>query len=86
MERRRYKKPFLRKSLKNVERLVLVGRPQFDVEDNFADCLENLREERDGCFMKKIVEWIKGNAVEASILQQFYGKMFGKNDYLVEIK
>ena len=24
--------------------------------------------------------------VEASILQQFYGKMFCKNDYLVEIK
>ncbi len=46
MEGRRYKKPSLRKSLKNVERLVLVGRPQFDVEDNFADCLENLREER----------------------------------------
>ena len=46
MQGRRYKKPFLRKSLINVERLVLVGRPQFDVEDNFADCLENLWEER----------------------------------------
>lgn len=45
MEGRRYKKPSLRKSLKNVERLVLVGRPQFDVEDNFADCRENLWEE-----------------------------------------
>ena len=40
------KEAILAKSLKNVERLVLVGRPQFDVEDNFADCLENLREER----------------------------------------
>ena len=35
---------------------------------------------------KAILEWIKGNAVDASILQPSYGKMFAKNDYLVEVK
>ena len=58
-------------------RLVLVGRLQFDVEDNFADCLEYLWEERDWCFMKKIVEWNKGNIVDVSRLFTGYGRMVG---------
>ena len=35
---------------------------------------------------KKIVDRIKGNAIDASILQPSYGKMFAKNDYLVGIR
>ncbi len=35
---------------------------------------------------KAIVEWVKGNKVDASILQPEYGRMFAKNDYLMEIK
>ncbi len=35
---------------------------------------------------KAIIEWIKGNTVNPSILQPEYGKMFAKNDYLMEIK
>lgn len=34
---------------------------------------------------KAIIEWAKGNAVDASILVPTYGKMFAKNDYLVEV-
>ncbi len=34
---------------------------------------------------KAIIEWIKGNKVDASILQPKYNKMFSKNDYLMEI-
>ncbi len=34
---------------------------------------------------KAIIEWVKGNEVDASILQPIYGKMFAKNDYLMEI-
>ncbi len=35
---------------------------------------------------KAIIEWVKGNKVDASILQPKYGRMFSKNDYLMEIK
>lgn len=34
---------------------------------------------------KAIIEWIKGNEVDSSILQPEYGRMFAKNDYLMEI-
>lgn len=36
-------------------------------------------------FPKAIIEWIKGNDVDASILQPEYDRMFSKNDYLMEI-
>lgn len=35
---------------------------------------------------KAIIEWVKGNDVDASMLQPEYGRMFSKNDYLMEIK
>ena len=35
---------------------------------------------------KAIIEWVKGNKVDAAILQPKYGKIFAKNDYLMEIK
>ncbi len=35
---------------------------------------------------KAIIEWLKGNMVDASILQPEYDRMFSKNDYLMEIK
>lgn len=35
---------------------------------------------------KAIIEWVKENKVDASILQPEYGRMFSKNDYLMEIK
>ena len=35
---------------------------------------------------KAIIEWVKGNEVDASMLQPEYGRMFSKNDYLMEIK
>ena len=35
---------------------------------------------------KAIIEWVKGNKVDAAILLPEYGKMFAKNDYLMEIK
>ena len=34
---------------------------------------------------KAIIEWAKGNDVDPSILVPAYGKMFAKNDYLVEV-
>ncbi len=34
---------------------------------------------------KAIIEWIKGNGVDLQMLQPIYGKMFSKNDYLMEI-
>lgn len=37
-------------------------------------------------FPKAIIEWLKGNEVDVSLLQPEYGKMFAKNDYLVEIQ
>lgn len=33
-----------------------------------------------------ILKWLKGEEVDSRILQPAYGKMFAKNDYLVEIK
>ena len=33
-----------------------------------------------------IIKWLRGEEVDASILQPKYGKMFAKNDYLMEIK
>ncbi len=36
-------------------------------------------------FPKAIIEWVRGNEVDASILQPAYGKMFAKNDYLMEV-
>ena len=35
---------------------------------------------------KAILQWLKGEKVDAKILQPEYGKMFAKNDYLMEIK
>lgn len=35
---------------------------------------------------KAIIEWIKGNKVETSMLTPKYNMMFAKNDYLMEIK
>lgn len=35
---------------------------------------------------KAIIEWVKGNKVDASTLRPEYGRMFSKNDYLMEIK
>ena len=35
---------------------------------------------------KAIIQWVKGEKVDASILVPQIGKMFAKNDYLVEIK
>lgn len=35
---------------------------------------------------KAIIEWVKGNNVDPAILQPQYGRMFAKNDYLMEIK
>lgn len=37
-------------------------------------------------FPKAIIEWIKGNKVDTSMLVPKYGRMFAKNDYLVEIR
>ena len=35
---------------------------------------------------KAIIQWVKGEEVDSAILQPEYGKMFAKNDYLMEIK
>lgn len=35
---------------------------------------------------KAIIQWIKGEDIDPAILQPAYGKMFAKNDYLMEIK
>ena len=35
---------------------------------------------------KAIIEWIKGNSIDSSMLVPQYGKMFAKNDCLVEVK
>ena len=35
---------------------------------------------------KAIIQWLKGEPVDKKILQPQYGKMFAKNDYLMEIK
>ena len=34
---------------------------------------------------KAILQWLKGEAVDPKILQPEYGRMFAKNDYLVEV-
>ena len=34
---------------------------------------------------KAIIQWLKGEKVDPKILQPIYGKMFAKNDYLVEV-
>ena len=47
-----------------------------DIEDGLADCLEVLGEEEIwGFFPKKIVEWIKGNAVDVSKFVTCLGRM-----------
>lgn len=35
---------------------------------------------------KAILQWLKGEKIDISLLQPKYGKMFAKNDYLMEIK
>lgn len=35
---------------------------------------------------KAIIQWIKGEEVDPTILQPEYGRMFSKNDYLMEVK
>ena len=35
---------------------------------------------------KAIIQWVKGEEVDPAILQPTYGRMFAKNDYLMEIK
>lgn len=37
-------------------------------------------------FPKVLIQWIKNEDVDLSILQPEYGRMFAKNDYLMEIK
>ena len=32
-----------------------------------------------------ILKWLRGEKVEESLLEPEYGKMFAKNDYLVEV-
>lgn len=34
---------------------------------------------------KAIIEWLNGNIIDPVILQPYYGKMYAKNDYLVEV-
>ena len=35
---------------------------------------------------KAIIQWVKGEDVDTAMLQPEYGRMFAKNDYLMEIK
>ena len=35
---------------------------------------------------KAIIQWAKGEEVDSQMLQPEYGRMFAKNDYLMEIK
>lgn len=35
---------------------------------------------------KAIIQWVKGEEVDLAMLQPEYGRMFSKNDYLMEIK
>lgn len=35
---------------------------------------------------KAIIQWLKGKKLDSKILQPEYGRMFSKNDYLMEIK
>lgn len=35
---------------------------------------------------KAIIQWVKGEEVDPAILQPTYGKMYAKNDYLMEIR
>lgn len=35
---------------------------------------------------KAIIQWLRGENIDPQILQPEYGKMFAKNDYLVEVK
>ena len=35
---------------------------------------------------KAIIHWVKGEQVDAAMLQPEYGRMFAKNDYLMQIK
>lgn len=35
---------------------------------------------------KAILNWLRGEAVDPSMLVPQYGRMFSKNDYLMEIK
>ena len=37
-------------------------------------------------YPKAIIKWLKGETVDPKILQPEYGRMFAKNDYLVEIR
>lgn len=37
-------------------------------------------------FPKAIIQWLRGETVDPSILVPQYGKMYAKNDYLMEIK
>lgn len=37
-------------------------------------------------FPKVLIQWIKGEEADLSILEPEYGRMFSKNDYLMEIK
>lgn len=35
---------------------------------------------------KAIIQWVKGEEIDPAMLQPEYGRMFSKNDYLIEIK
>ena len=35
---------------------------------------------------KAIIQWLKGEPVDPATLQPAYGRMFAKNDWLVEVK
>lgn len=48
---------------------VFIGEPPLDKEDSLAGCLEDLWEEGGlGIFLKAVIEWIKGNPVDTSML------------------
>ena len=36
-------------------------------------------------FPKAVIEWLKGNPVDSSMLVPQYGRMFAENDCLVEV-
>lgn len=91
--------PELRKIGKKIgEELKHIGNLDVDVMQNEAGdyCVLELNPRFGGGFPfsyeagvnmpKAIIEWIKGKTVDCSLLQPEYGRMFAKNDYLMEIK
>ena len=79
------------------ENLHHVGNLDMDImqRDNGDNCVLELNPRFGGGFPfsyeagvnfpKAIIEWLRGNEVDAFILVPTYGKVFAKNDYLVEV-